>query len=92
MGRFGGLLNALGRRVENPSAAAGLLSARYSVVCVHRALRVTPAAKAGVETRILTIGVLVETADEDITPDRAEKTIAFRELLWRTVGSTGVHR
>jgi IS1 family transposase len=63
MRRFTRLTNAFSKKVENLRAAVALHFAHYNFVRIHRALRITPAMKAGVERRLWSIRDLIELAN-----------------------------
>lgn len=60
MRRLTRLTNGFSKKVENLQAAVAVHFAYYNFVRVHRTLRVTPAMAAGVESRLWTLGELVE--------------------------------
>jgi IS1 family transposase len=60
MRRLTRLTNGFSKKVENLQAAVAVHFAYYNFVRLHRSLRVTPAMAAGVESRIWTLGELVE--------------------------------
>jgi hypothetical protein len=60
MRRFTRLANAFSKKIENLKAAVALHFARYNFCRVHKTLRVTPAMAAGVDSRLWSIGDLVQ--------------------------------
>jgi hypothetical protein len=60
MRRFTRLTNGFSKKIENLQAAVSLHFAYYNFVRTHRALRMTPAMAAGVESRLWTLEELVE--------------------------------
>ena len=61
--RFTRLTNAFSKKLENLKAAIALHFAYYNFARIHKALRVTPAMEAGLETKVWTIQELVELTD-----------------------------
>jgi IS1 family transposase len=60
MRRFTRLTNGFSKKLENHVAAVSLHVAHYNFVRQHRTLRVSPAVAAGVETKMWSMGELLE--------------------------------
>ena len=63
MRRFTRLTNGYSKKLENHVAAVALHLAHYNFVRRHSTLRVTPAMAAGVETRMWSMGELLDAAE-----------------------------
>lgn len=61
--RFGRLVNAFSKKLENHVAAIALYVANYNLCRVHETLRITPAMQLDVTDHIWTIGELVDAAE-----------------------------
>jgi IS1 family transposase len=75
--RFGRLVNAFSKKLENHEAAVALYVAHYNLCRVHEALRVTPAMQLGITDHIWTIGELVDAtlAGDSPAPQRGPFTV-----------------
>lgn len=63
MRRFTRLTNAFSKKVENLNAAVALHFAHYNFVRIHKTLKCTPVMEAGIDSRLWSIGDLVELAN-----------------------------
>lgn len=66
--RFGRLVNAFSKKLENHIAAVALYVANYNLCRVHETLRVTPAMQLGVTDHIWSIGELLDAAESPEPP------------------------
>ena len=74
------LTNAFSKKLENFKAAIGLHSGYYNLVKRHGTIRMTPALKAGVVTKLWSTADLVEAALSRMTTDVERLRAAIKRL------------